>query len=80
MARLGGATKAGRSLYLVKDTAAGRAAAGKLVDVHEREDGSVVIRFRGGVLEATAARKAGHVSQRDIESNKYLARVLTEDP
>jgi hypothetical protein len=67
-----------RSLYLVKDTMAARSAAGKFVDVHEREDGSVVVRYRGEVLQATAVRKAGHVSQQDIESNKYLARVLTE--
>jgi hypothetical protein len=67
-----------RCLYLVKDTAAARSAAGKLVDVHECEDGAVVIRYRAEVLEATAVRKAGHVSQQDIESNKYLARVLTQ--
>jgi hypothetical protein len=67
-----------RSLYLIKDTTAARSAAGKFVDVHERDDGSVVIRYRGEVLDATAVRKAGHVSQQDIESNKYLARVLTQ--
>jgi hypothetical protein len=46
--------------------------------VHERDDGSVVIRYRGEVLDATAVREAGHVSQQDIESRKYRARVLTE--
>jgi transposase len=65
-----------RSLYLVEDTEAARRAAGKLVDVQEREDGSVIIRYQGQVLPATAMRKAGHVSQQDVESNKYLGRVL----
>jgi hypothetical protein len=65
-----------RSLYLVEDTLAARAAAGKLVDVYEREDGSVAIRYGGDELEATAMRKDGRVSQQDVESNKYLARIL----
>lgn len=65
-----------RSLYLVEDSLVARAAAGKLVDVHEREDGTVIIRHGDDELEATAMRKAGHVSQQDVESNKYLASIL----
>ncbi len=65
-----------RSLYLVEDTRVARAAAGKLIDVHEREDGSVILRHGDQQLAATAVRKDGHVSQQDVESNKYLARIL----
>jgi hypothetical protein len=65
-----------RSLYLIEDTLVARTAAGKLVDVHEREDGSVIFRHGGQELAATAVRKDGHVSQQDVESNKYLARIL----
>jgi transposase len=67
-----------RSLYLVEDTLAARAAAGKQVDVHEREDGTVLIRYGSQKLEATAVRKEGHVSQQDVESNKYLAHILDQ--
>jgi transposase len=65
-----------RSLYLVEDTLVARAAAGKQVDVHECDDGTVLIRCSGEKLQATAVRKAGGVSQQDVESNKYLARIL----
>lgn len=65
-----------RSLYLVQDTAPARAAAGKMVDVHEAEDGSVIIRHGSDVLAAAVFHKEGHVTQQDIDSNKYLARVL----
>jgi hypothetical protein len=65
-----------RSLYLVEDTLVARAAAGKQVDVHECDDGTVLIRCGGEKLQATAVRKAGGVSQQDVESNKYLARIL----
>jgi hypothetical protein len=34
------------------------AAAGKLVDIHEREDGTVLIRHGGDELEATAVPSA----------------------
>jgi len=67
-----------RSLLLVEDTRVARAAAGKLIDVHEREDGSVILRHGGQQLAATAVRKDGHVSQQDVESNKYLARILDQ--
>lgn len=49
-----------------------------MVDVHEHEDGSVVIRYAGEVLPATAFRKDGHVTLQDIESNKYLGRALAQ--
>jgi len=65
-----------RSLYVVEDTAPARAAAGKLVDVQESGDAKVIIRHEGNVLAAAVLRKDGHVTQQDIESNKYLARVL----
>ena len=67
-----------RSLYLVEDTLVARAAAGKLVDVLEREDGTVILRHGDDELEATAVRKEGHVSQQDVESNKYLGRILEQ--
>jgi hypothetical protein len=66
-----------RKLYLVDETDAARAAAGKMVDVHEHEDGSVTIRHGRAVLAAYELRKDGHVSQQDIESNKYLGRALS---
>ncbi len=31
-----------------------------------------------GELEATAVRKEGHVSQQDVESDKYLGRILEQ--
>jgi hypothetical protein len=65
-----------RSLYLVEDTLVARAAAGKLVDVHECDDGTVLIRCGGDTVQATAVRKAGGVSQQDVESNKCRARIL----
>jgi Homeodomain-like domain len=67
-----------RSLYLVEDTLVARSAAGKLIDVHECEDGAVIFRHGGQELAATAVRKDGHVSQHDVESNKYLARILDQ--
>jgi hypothetical protein len=66
-----------RTLYLVQDGEAARRAAGKVVDVHEREDGTVIIRHEGDELEACPFRKGGHVTQQDIESNKYLGRALS---
>jgi hypothetical protein len=65
-----------RSLYLIEDTLVSRTAVGKRIDVHECADGSVIFRHGGHELAATAVRKDGHVSQQDVESNKYLARIL----
>jgi hypothetical protein len=41
---------------------------------------TVILRHGDDELEATAVRKEGHVSQQDIESNKYLGRILEQVP
>jgi hypothetical protein len=38
----------------------------------------VILRHGADELEATAVRKEGHVSQQDVESNKYLGRILEQ--
>jgi hypothetical protein len=53
-----------RSLYLVQDTLVARAAAGKLVDVLERADGTVILRHGDHELEATAVGTASIRGQR----------------
>jgi hypothetical protein len=44
--------------------------------VQESGDDKVIIRHEGNGLAAAVLRKDGHLTQQDIESNKYLARVL----
>jgi transposase len=67
-----------RSLYLVEQTREALALRGKLVEVHETEDGVVRIRHEHTELAATAFRKDGGVTQQDIEDNKYLASILQQ--
>jgi hypothetical protein len=49
---------------------------GKVVEVHELEDGTVTIRHRAAVLPARVFRKDGAVRQQDVADNKYLAATL----
>lgn len=66
-----------RHLYVVDDSPQARSARGKVVDVHEFEDGEVTLRHRGSVLASRVFKKdSGHVRQQDIEDNKYLAAAL----
>ena len=65
-----------RSLYLVEETPEALALRGKLVEVHETEDGVVRIRHDHTELAATAFRKDGGVTQQDIED--YLASTLRQ--
>jgi hypothetical protein len=65
-----------RHLYLVADSPHARAARGKVVEVHELEDGTVIIRHRGHELTVSVFRKAGGVRQQDVADNKYLASTL----
>ncbi|MDP9035229.1 MAG: ISNCY family transposase [Myxococcota bacterium] len=65
-----------RHLYVVDDSPAARAARGKVVEVHELEDGTVTIRHRAAVLSARVFRKDGAVRQQDVADNKYLASTL----
>ncbi len=65
-----------RVLYVVDATAEALALRGKLVDVHQTEDGKVTIRHGRAALTATPLRKETCVRQQDIEDNKYLATIL----
>lgn len=65
-----------RVLYIVEETPAALALRGKLVEVHETEDGVVRIRHGHTQLDATPFRKDGGARQQDIEDNKYLATIL----
>ena len=67
-----------RGLYIVDETPEALALRGKLVDVHEMEDGTVHIRH--GLLEfaATPFRKEGNVRQQDVADNKYLGTILEQ--
>jgi hypothetical protein len=67
-----------RSLYLVEETHEALALRGKLVEVHETQDGVVHIRHEHTELAARAFRKEGGVTQQDIEDNKYLASTLRQ--
>jgi hypothetical protein len=48
----------------------------RLVQVHELEDGTVMIRHSAHELNATSFRKGGSVRQQDVVDNKYLALTL----
>jgi hypothetical protein len=39
---------------------------------------TVILRYGDDEREATGARKDGHVSQQDVESNKHLGRILEQ--
>jgi transposase len=65
-----------RSLYIVDATVEALALRGKVVEVHQTEDGEVTIRHGATDLTATPFRKDGGVRQQDIEDNKYLATIL----
>jgi hypothetical protein len=65
-----------RSLFVVDETPASLALRGKVVDVHETDDGRVIIRHAGIELTANEFRKEGSVRQQDVEDNKYLAHIL----
>jgi hypothetical protein len=65
-----------RHLYLVDDSPQARAVRGKVVEVHELEDGTVKIRHRAVELTARVFRKDGGVRQQDVADNKYLAKTL----
>jgi hypothetical protein len=65
-----------RTLYIVDPTPRALALRGKLVEVHETEDGTVTIRHGHDELAAKAFRKDGGVRQQDIEDNKCLATIL----
>jgi hypothetical protein len=65
-----------RHLYLVDDSREARALCGKLVELHELENGTVRIRHGAVELTATAFRKDGDVRQQDVADNKLLASTL----
>jgi hypothetical protein len=68
-----------RSLYVLQETPQTMALRGRLVEVHELEDGTVHLWHRGVELAAKRFRKdagAGGVRQKDVDDNKYLATIL----
>lgn len=65
-----------RVLYVVDASPAALSARGKLVEVHELEDGTVTFRYGLADLTATPFRKDGGVRQQDIDDNKHLAPIL----
>jgi len=65
-----------RSLYLLESTPKALSLRGKLVEVHETDEGAVTICHGGVVLPASVYRKEGSVRQQDVADNKYLAGIL----
>jgi len=65
-----------RALYIVRATPVSLALRGKLVDVHETDDGTVMIRHGDVELHATLFHKDRRVRQQDVADNKELAAIL----
>jgi transposase len=65
-----------RCLYIVEETPVSLALRGQLVDVHELENGTVLIRHGASEMSTTRFRKDGFVTQKDIEDNKILGSTL----
>lgn len=67
-----------RVLYLLEASPQALALRGKLVEVHEMQDGTVTIEHGGVELPALDFHKDGGVRQQDVEDNKYLGVVLEQ--
>ena len=64
------------SIYLVAESSQSLALRGKIVQVHEFENGTVKVMHGALELAATQFRKGGGVRQQDVADNKYLASTL----
>ena len=67
-----------RSFYLVDPSPEALALRGKLVEVHEMQEGTVHVRHGDVDLPAAAFYKDGNVRQQDIADNKHLAAILEQ--
>ena len=63
-------------MYLVAESSQSLALRGKIVQVHEFENGTVKVMHGALELAATQFRKGGGVRQQDVADNKYLASTL----
>jgi hypothetical protein len=63
-------------LYVVEESPEATKQRRRLVQVHELEDGTVIIRHGAHKLKATSFRKGGAVRQQDVVDNKYLTSTL----
>jgi len=67
-----------RTMYVLVESKASRASAGKQILVREAGDGELAFEFNGTALPARAFVKDARVTQGDIADNKLLGPVLEE--
>ncbi len=65
-----------RHLYLLESSPKAYSLRGKLVEVHETDEGEITIQHGGVELPASVYRKEGSVRQQDVADNKYLSGIL----